>query len=154
VTHQNEALGADPHDAAAELMTRVEEAVRAAADRFNATLAVHRQHAIALETAFDSLRTIEEHAAWATRMLVELTGQYRKDNGPTRNTLSMRRVAGVSGVSLASVHAWVHHPAQVHENGDTGPGTLPRPGQTSHFFGRGGGGVEAEDEDADATSGH
>jgi hypothetical protein len=142
---QNATLGPDPHDAAGELMNRVGEAVQDASRRFNATMELHCKQAITLETAFESLRTIEENAAWATRMLVELTGQYRKKHGRTRGTFSMRHVAEVSGVSLASVHAWVNHPAKVLEDGSSGPGTLPRPGQTSHSFG-GGARVFREDD--------
>lgn len=125
----------DPHAAAEELMTRVEETVRAAADRFNKTVGIHRNKAVTLETALESLREIQEHAAWATRMLIELTGTYRKENGKSRTTLSMRAMERASGVSLASIHQWVNHPAQV-KNGKSGPGTLPKPGQTNHFHGK------------------
>jgi len=46
-------------------------------------------------------------AAWARRMLAEITGRYRKENNRPRNTISMRRVAEVSGVSLATIHYWI-----------------------------------------------
>lgn len=132
---QYDELPVDPHDAAGELMTRVEETVKKAAERFNTTADVHRNKAVTLETALESLREIQEQAAWATRMLIERTGVYRKENGRSRATLSMRAMEEASGVSLASIHQWVNHPAQV-INGKTGPGTLPKPGQTNHFHGK------------------
>ena len=135
--YQNGELSGDPYLAAGELMTRVEEAVKSASERFNATVEHHGARAVSLETALESLKIIEQNAAWATRMLVEIAGRHRKMNNRPRNTLSMRRVAEVSGVSLASVHSWVNHPAQVLDDGHSGPGTLPRPGQTSHHFTKG-----------------
>jgi phage gpG-like protein len=132
---QYKELGGTPHEAAGELMTRVQETVMQAADRFNQTADLHRNKAVTLETALESLREIQEHAAWATRMLIELTGAYRQENGKGRTTLSMRAMAQASGVSLASVHQWVNHPAEVID-GRAGPGTLPKPGQTNHFHGK------------------
>ena len=137
--NQNADLSPHPHLAADDLMDRVGERCAAATKRYNATVEIHRGRAVVLETALESLRAIEEEAAWATRMLIEIMGQDRKVNGKSRKTLSMRRVAELSGVSLASVHAWVNRPAQVLDDGRRGPGTLPRPGQTAHHFVGGGG---------------
>ena len=137
VEYQNADLPNDPHAAAGEVMTRIEEAVKEASGRFNATVAHHGTRRVSLETAFESLKEMEQTAAWATRMLIEITGRYRREHGRASNTLSMRDMSSVSGVSLASIHSWVNHPAQVLEDGRTGPGTLPRPGQTSHRFTQG-----------------
>jgi hypothetical protein len=94
--------------------------------------------------------------------LFEITGRYRKEHNRPRNTPRMRRIVSASGVSLASIHSSVNHPAQVLDDGRKGPGTLPRPGQTSHHFTQGPSyfhgtddkGIDPEDESIDmkATS--
>lgn len=149
VQFQYTALPDNPHDAAGELVTRVQETVVQAADRFNKTASLHRNKAVMLETALESLREIQEQTAWATRMLIELTGTYRQEHGRSRTTLSMRAMEQASGVSLASIHQWVNHPAEVID-GRAGPGTLPKSGQTNHFHGKsasGGSAIGPIDED-------
>lgn len=151
-TYQNEDLGSDTASVADEVMTQLEEVVAKARDRYNQTVELHRGKAVAYDTAFESLRSIEDMANWATRMLIEIIGRERKLNGNTRETPSMRRMAEVSGVSLASIHAWVNHPAKVLPNGETGPGTLPKPGKTSHYHNSGPGYFTEGDGDPSANS--
>ena len=63
-SYQNEEVDSDPSLAADELMTRLEEVVTSARDRYNLTVEHHRGRTVALETAFESLRAVEETANW------------------------------------------------------------------------------------------
>ncbi|MDR2380446.1 MAG: hypothetical protein LBE08_04615 [Bifidobacteriaceae bacterium] len=66
-------------------------------------------------------------------MLIEIGGVAKLQDDQAAP--SQRRLAEYGGVSVASVHQWIHHPAAAGPNGEYGPGTIPRPGQnTRHFF--------------------
>gem|GEM_PF-3930824 len=122
--------------AAAEKMSR----------RFDSTHEDHpNDEALQIKTALEELRKVQESAAWATRMLVELTGLARREN---KKWPSQRKMVEASGVSLASIHEWIHHPAPFIGE-ERGPGTLAKPGQTRHRFAAGGGGRDTDDADGD-----
>lgn len=125
----------DVADAARLMITKIGQAAQHAKERYEATVMAHpgRQR-LHLTTALEGLRETQETAAWATRMLVEMSGIERRSHPESvarRNYPSQREMVDAAGISLATVHSWIWHPAIV-VDGKTGPGTLPRPGQTNH----------------------
>jgi pyruvate/2-oxoglutarate dehydrogenase complex dihydrolipoamide acyltransferase (E2) component len=131
--YQHAELPQQPAQAAQELIKRISSTAKASKTRMAATVKAHATNqALQVRTALEELAKINDTAYWSIRMLVELSGQAKRDD--ERAAPSQRDLAQHGGVSLASVHQWIHHPAQVSEDGRTGPGTIPKPGQASHYY--------------------
>lgn len=110
-------------------------AAEAAKVRYEATvISQPNRERVQIATALEELRKIQDTAAWGIRMLVEMSGIERRESNETearRKYPSQREMVDAGGISLATVHSWIHNPA-VAVDGNSGPGTLPRPGQTNH----------------------
>lgn len=132
----------DPIKVARTLIPDVAAAAEKMTRRFDSTLEDHpNDESLQIKTALEELRKVQESAAWATRMIVELTGLARREN---KKWPSQRKMVEASGVSLASIHEWIHHPAPMIDGG-RGPGTLAKPGQTRHRFTAGGSDYDTDD---------
>lgn len=144
---QHDTFGtSDPIKVARRLIPDVAEAAEKMTRRFDSTHEDHpNDEALQIKTALEELRKVQESAAWATRMLIELTGKARREN---RKWPSQRKMVEASGVSLASIHEWIHHPAPIID-GQAGPGTLAKPGQTRHRFTPGGSDYDTGESDHD-----
>ena len=120
----------DPRLAAEKVVQMVQHAANAMSSRYGLTVSSQpNRDALQLLTALEELRTVQETAIWGTRMLIELAGAAKKRGD--KKAPSQRAMVAASGVSLASVHEWINHPAEA-KGEMAGPGTLPKPGQTRH----------------------
>lgn len=152
---QHEVLGTtDPVEAAQAVVKMTIDASEAMQVMVDATIISQGQRPDAqVLTALEQLRNVQDTATWGIRMLIELTGKAKRDDRYSRKWPSQRKMVTASGVSLASIHEWINHPAGPSTDGASGPGTLAKPGQTNHRFNnRQSGDQDAESDDYEADN--
>lgn len=136
----------DPSVAAEKVVEMVSQAADAMKARYASTVSSQPDRGgLQILTALEELRKVQDAATWGSRMLIELAGAAKKQGD--KKAPSQRAMVAASGVSLASVHEWINHPAMGDEE-SSGPGTLPKPGQTRHRF-SGNAADDSYDEDED-----
>ncbi|MFT4398050.1 hypothetical protein ACLTEW_24305 [Gordonia lacunae] len=122
-------------EAARVFLADVRRVAEAAEGRYRGAVQyVPDRERVHISTALEELRKVQDTATWSIRMLVEMAGIERREayeSEARRKYPSQREMVQAAGVSLATVHSWIHNPAIV-VDGRSGPGTLPRPGQTNH----------------------